>query len=283
MNGLAGSPYYIGKGHGKRAFTKHGNVPLPKDKSKIVILLSGMTEDLANAEEKRLIAVYGRIDRGTGCLRNRTDGGEGQCGVILSEERKRFNSEWMKAHPNAGNEMTGCRTPEARAKAAASNTGKKRSAEYRQRRSESQRGILPHCAGWNKGIPRTEEQKAVHSVLLSGRKQSPEAVAKRAEANRASSIALFGCAGIERRRMRRRERYAELHQDEEKRHGNLGRKASEETKRKMSESQRARVRPVLTHCKNGHPRTPENIRPNGKGCGVCHREWASRKQTGAAF
>ena len=86
VNGIAGSPYYVGKGHGRRAFTKHSNVPLPKDKTRITVILSELSEEQANTEERRLIQVYGRIDNGTGCLRNRTDGGEGQCGVICSDE-----------------------------------------------------------------------------------------------------------------------------------------------------------------------------------------------------
>ena len=210
MNGTIGSPYYIGKGHGKRAFAKHGNVPLPNDKSKIIILFVGLSEEEANAEEKRQIALYGRIDLGTGCLRNRTNGGEGQCGVILSEERKRYNSEWMKAHPNDGNRLLAitCHTSEARAKAAASNRGKKRSDEFVRAQSERMKG-KSHPA-WNKGIPRTEEQRKQHSELLTGRKQTLEAVAKRAAANKESSLKMFGCTGHERRKMRRRERYAEL-------------------------------------------------------------------------
>jgi hypothetical protein len=87
VNGIAGSPYYIGKGHGRRAFTKHSNVPLPKDKTRIIVMMDSLSESQANDEEKRFIKVYGRIDNGRGCLRNRTDGGEGQCGAKFSPEQ----------------------------------------------------------------------------------------------------------------------------------------------------------------------------------------------------
>lgn len=209
-HGAAGTPYYVGKGRGNRAYSKNRKITRrPTDPSRIVFVAIGLTEHEAFQEETRLIKQHGRIDLGTGCLRNRTDGGEGQCGVILSEERKRYNSEWMKAHPNDGNRLLAitCHTPEARAKAAASNRGKKRSDEFVRAQSERMKG-KSHPA-WNKGIPRTEEQRKQHSELLTGRKQTSEAVAKRAAANKESSLNMFGCTGIERRRMRRRERYAE--------------------------------------------------------------------------
>lgn len=277
-HGKAETPYYVGKGRGKRAYSRNRKLTRrPLDPSRIVFVATDLTELEAFQEETRLIKLYGRIDLGTGCLRNRTDGGEGQCGRTQPEEEKRRKSEWMKAHPNRGNALLieTCHTPEARARAAASNRGKKRSDEFVRAQSERMKG-KSHPA-WNKGIPRTEEQRKHHSELLTGRKQTPEVIVKRADAIKESSLKMFGCTGIDRRRMRRRERYAELHPETGKLHGNTGKKASEETKAKMSISQLCRVRKVLTHCKNGHLRTSENVRANGKGCVICHRQWAQRK------
>ena len=93
------SPYYIGKGKGQRAWHGSHNVSIPKDKSKIVIIESNLTDLGACAIERRLIRWYGRKDLGTGTLYNRTDGGEGASGVILSQERKQQISAFHSGRP----------------------------------------------------------------------------------------------------------------------------------------------------------------------------------------
>lgn len=94
-----GTPYYIGKGKGKRAFHKHGRVKIPKDRSKIVFLERNLTNVGALALESRYIQWYGRkgIDE-QGVLLNIAPGGEcgnrghTRKGMANTQEQKMLNS-----------------------------------------------------------------------------------------------------------------------------------------------------------------------------------------------
>jgi hypothetical protein len=81
------SPYYVGKGKGNRAYScQRRGAPRPKDSNFIAFIEEGLTEAQAFALEKYCIALYGRIDLGTGVLRNLTDGGDGVSGIVFSSE-----------------------------------------------------------------------------------------------------------------------------------------------------------------------------------------------------
>jgi hypothetical protein len=128
---LKGTPYYIGKGSNGRAYSKHHTINLPKDKSNIVILEYNLSENKAFYIEKFLIVCYGRIDIGTGILRNRTDGGEGSSGLVHSSESKMKMSDANKGENNPMYGKTGENAP---------NYGKQFSEEHRIKMSVAQKG-----------------------------------------------------------------------------------------------------------------------------------------------
>jgi len=86
----AGTPYYIGKGTGRRAWRHHRHdiTQPPTNKLLIVILEKNLTEIGSFAIERRIIRWYGRVDIGTGILRNRTDGGDGTSGYRMPQAVK---------------------------------------------------------------------------------------------------------------------------------------------------------------------------------------------------
>jgi len=97
------TPYYIGKGKGKRIYNSHirqnkTNLK-PKDISRILLLKKNLTEEEANKHEVYMIAIFGRKDLGTGILRNMTNGGDGISGYSHSEDTKKKISKPGSKNP----------------------------------------------------------------------------------------------------------------------------------------------------------------------------------------
>ena len=145
------SPYYIGKGSGRRAYTKGlKEVKPPKDKSRVRILKADLAEEEAFLLEKLYILMFGRIDLGTGILRNKSDGGDGASGAIRSEETReklrqanlgKKRPQWICDKISASN--TGKKaSAETKAKISAIHKGKKCTEEHKRKVSEAK--ASPH-------------------------------------------------------------------------------------------------------------------------------------------
>ncbi len=121
-----GTPYYVGKGRGKRAFSRARKGTRVPPRERILFLKKNLTEKEAFRHEVYMIAVLGRKDLGTGILRNRTGGGEGTSGVIRSEK-------WKEAHRKP-------RPLEVKRKISETKMGHEVSPETRRKISEGRKG-----------------------------------------------------------------------------------------------------------------------------------------------
>ena len=134
------TPYYIGKGTGKRAYQKHifFNIPL---KERIIFLKQNLTEEEAFKHEIYMISILGRKDLGTGILINRTNGGDGSSGFTHSEESKRKMSEDRKG------KFSGKNNPMYGVSLKGENHhfyGKSHSEETKRKMSEKRKGKKPY-------------------------------------------------------------------------------------------------------------------------------------------
>ncbi len=124
----------------------------------IDILVDGVSREYALEKEKEFIALYGRINTGTGTLTNLNDGGLDNKGFILTDEQR------DKMRASARNKIL---TPELRK--AYSDAGKSRviTDDTRRKLSDAQ-----------KGRPKSAEHRAKISQFRTGRKASEETKAK---------------------------------------------------------------------------------------------------------
>lgn len=138
------TPYYVGKGKGRRAYSKnHGRVPVPKDKSKILICHETSSEIYALILERYYIRWFGKKMNG-GILLNIDDGG--------------VWGGWPKGRKQ---------TPEHTKNRAEARKGWVPNEETRKIWSSQRTGITSP----NKGLIKTENQKIVDRLAQTSRKQ----------------------------------------------------------------------------------------------------------------
>ena len=182
------TPYYIGKGKGNRAYRRRKkDIKPPRDKSRIIFLKQNLTEEEAFKHEIYMIFVYGRKDLGTGILHNRTNGGDGTSGRVLSEETKKKISASNKGKTRSSG-FKG-KKHSIKSKIALSNSskgrvspflGKTHSEETRKKISNSKKGKplsedhKRKVGDAFRGKKRTEEHKRKISQSKLGKKHSEE-------------------------------------------------------------------------------------------------------------
>jgi len=168
LTGKSGTPYYIGKGTGNRAYVKH-YAPLPKDTSNITFIKQNLTEQQAHDLEIELIAKYGRKDLGTGILHNRTNGGEGISNPSIATREKLAYAKRnesvetrLKRSIAAKNRVRTPLSEETKKRISEANTGKKRSVAAKEKMSQRKKGSLL-----------TDEHKNKISKALEGKPKAP--------------------------------------------------------------------------------------------------------------
>jgi hypothetical protein len=143
-----GTPYYVGKGSGYRAYVKDKHRVLPPSKDRILVQEFPTAED-AFAAEVFLISYYGRADQGTGILRNMTDGGDNPPKFVGGKPRSASTKKKI------AEKLKGRKLPEqTREKIRKSLSGRVITPEHRQKLRESalSRKRKPLTAEWRKNL-----------------------------------------------------------------------------------------------------------------------------------
>jgi NUMOD3 motif len=198
-------PFYVGKGHGDRInyhqrllekgkrVNHHKNNTIrqclkrfdcvPRD-----VFARGLSESEAFDLERRLIAKWGRRDKGTGSLTNMTDGGEGTAGCIYTAEQRAASSALRKG------KKTGPRPPQVCLNISLALTGKPKSDNHKQNLRLA-----------NLGKTQSQEARAKISVAHTGRIRSPETCAKLSAALTGRPRSQDHCANISKAKKGKRQ------------------------------------------------------------------------------
>lgn len=250
-----GSPCYVGKGKGRRAY--HWNRQHNLHLSRIIkkgggsvpsaIIRDGLTEEEAFVTERAFIKAIGRGKNC--CLVNLTDGGEGASGVVQSQDTiakhraVSLGNHWALGCKRSEETITKLRVAQAN-----------RSPEHRARISEA-----------NRGRTASEETRAKQRLAKLGKQQSPELIAKRVAANTGKKRTPETCLAISRSltgnpklktmlgKTHTEEAIVKMRSAAMGNHRALGTKHTQDSRNKMSIAQRG------NHKTLGQKRSPEAI------------------------
>jgi hypothetical protein len=183
-NGSAGSPYYVGKGMGPRAFVTRRGIAVPTDRARIRFIATDMTELEAFALEIAQIKLYGRIDLGTGILRNKTNGGEGFTESARSPEanEKRRAALLGRKRPPRSEKWKENLSKSLRGRPCSVEAAKHLSALFKGRKR-------PHVMDMLIGVPRAKDVRERISQTLTGHSVSKETRDKLSKAFKGKPLA----------------------------------------------------------------------------------------------
>ncbi len=272
------SPFYVGKGHGRRYFDhlkeKHSCNPFKFNKiNKIkketgeypesILFKTELTEEEAFILEIELIARWGRKNNKTGCLTNLTGGGDGISGWHHNEEAKKKVSLHQKGIPeteeskrkHAETHRNVKKSEETIRKTIESRKWYKHSEETKKNIGDGNRGKIHSEESKEKsrqahlGHKVSEETKRKQSESLKGKKRTEEQKKNISESKLGEKNPMYGRKGIDHPLYGRKLSEETIKKRTESRKGYH---PTEETKRKHSEAMKGKKKPPRTEIHKLH-------------------------------
>lgn len=138
--------FYVGKGKGGRAYSRGGrnshwnNIVAKLERIgsgyEVKLVKTGLTEpESFSLEKERIVFWKDRVD-----LCNKTDGGDGVSGLVMSDYSRQKMSEKAKGRPGNITMLGRKHSDETRAKMSAAHKGKQKSAEHAAKVGASHKG-----------------------------------------------------------------------------------------------------------------------------------------------
>ena len=183
------TPYYIGKGSGKRAYDRHTHrVKVPDDKDRIIFLKENVSEREAWDYETEMIQFYGRKDLGTGILRNMSDGGEGPSNPSPEARRKNAESSRLQYQRCKEEGLIGVGNLTEEQEKRRKENARKGKAEWDKLHPEMCGGSLGRTPEQHSADSARAAQKGVVKWTKEQRENNPEWVEKQREISRQTGL-----------------------------------------------------------------------------------------------